>query len=143
MATATARSLGLVRHGRLTAHGAPSKLDFLNGEWERCDREPHICDRPHFVRACCVDSQGCAFEAHLFYTFGHWYVTPGAAGGAMILCGARSDSLSPTTVDAKQWHHPGGAGEPFSLPELEFVCEGPNTEEEPFLMEVRPPSLSP
>eukprot|EP00962_Isochrysis_galbana_P016031 scaffold4583_cov107-Isochrysis_galbana.AAC.1 len=113
-------------------------LDFLNGEWCRCGAEPYIGSRPHYVRAC-VDASGCEFEAHLFHSDDHWYITPGAAGGGMVLCGARSDSMGPMTMDPKQWYHPTSGGGGALMPDFEFVVDGPNTEEEPFLMEVRPP----
>lgn len=129
---------GLVCYGRLTARGAEPRLDFLNGEWCRCGAEPYIGSRPHYVRAC-VDASGCEFEAHLFHSDDHWYITPGAAGGGMVLCGARSDSMGPMTMDPKQWYHPTSGGGGALMPDFEFVVDGPNTEEEPFLMEVRPP----
>lgn len=131
---ATAHALGLVRHGRLTARGAPASLDTLNGDWERCPRSPYVEERPHYVKRG-ANAKGAAFEMHLFYSHGHWYVTPSATHGGVVLCGARSDSLSPTTVDAKQWHQPTAAGGAAPMPEFEFTCDGPNTEEEPFLME--------
>ncbi|EOD18163.1 hypothetical protein EMIHUDRAFT_432303 [Emiliania huxleyi CCMP1516] len=133
---ATAHALGLVRHGRLTARGAPASLDTLNGDWERCPRSPYVEERPHYVKRG-ANAKGAAFEMHLFYSHGHWYVTPSATHGGVVLCGARSDSLSPTTVDAKQWHQPTAAGGAAPMPEFEFTCDGPNTEEEPFLMEAR------
>jgi hypothetical protein len=132
------RAKALVCYGRLTALGAPRRLEFLNGEWRRCFSEPYISGRPHYVRSC-VDESGCEFESHLFHADDHWYITPGAAGGGMVLCGARSDSLGPMTVDPKQWHHPTAGGSGALMPEFEFVVDGPNTEDEPFLMEVRPP----
>ena len=133
---ATAHALGLVRHGRLTARGAPASLDTLNGDWERCPRSPYVEERPHYVKRG-ANAKGAAFEMHLFYSHGHWYVTPSATHGGVVLCGARSDSLSPTTVDAKQWHQPTAAGGAAPMPEFEFTCDGPNTEDEPFLMEAR------
>ena len=111
------------RHGRLLCRGAP--LSFLDGEWVRQDSD--VKSSPRFAHS---DDP----KLHLTSDGAAWRVTRGAGSGEVI-AEAASTALHPGTVEVGSWKVFDRGKELPKSAELEMLCDGPNTEEQPFLME--------
>ena len=73
-------------------------------------------------------------KLHLTSDGAAWRVTRGAGSGEVI-AEAASTALHPGTVEVGSWKVFDGGKELPKSAELEMFCDGPNTEEQPFLME--------
>ncbi|EOD09124.1 hypothetical protein EMIHUDRAFT_459926, partial [Emiliania huxleyi CCMP1516] len=111
------------RHGRLLCRGAP--LSFLDGEWVRQDSD--VKSSPRYAHS---DDP----KLHLTSDGAAWRVTRGAGSGEVI-AEAASTALHPGTVEVGSWKVFDRGKELPKSAELEMLCDGPNTEEQPFLME--------
>lgn len=115
------------RYGRLLSRGAPAG-SLLNGEWLRVDAD--LVAHPRYVRRDVP-------ELHLFYTGSAWRIVRGSDDpSGELLAEAVSAALHPATVGVSGWSLlEAETGAVRHCPEYEMVCDGPNTELQPFLME--------
>ena len=76
-------------------------------------------------------------ELHLFYTGSAWRIVRGSDDpSGELLAEAVSAALHPATVGVSGWSLlEAETGAVRHCPEYEMVCDGPNTELQPFLME--------
>jgi len=132
------------RHGSLVASGAPPALDALNGVWRRSEYAPEMGDFPHYVK----EVEGGKSTLHLFKQFGEsgpWQIARSDDPKCVLI---RSDVLArsfsnahhPNTVDKGSWSllaSTSAAAPPTLVPcdAFDFWTDGPNTPDQPFLME--------
>jgi len=124
------------RHARLSSSGAFEGLSFLNGEWRRSFHNPDVDSKPHFVKQHSNDDS--IGMLHLYYNWpaSAWQIaTQLLAPADKVLGQAISDAEHPNTITKSSWFLLG----PFCLlmacPDFDLTVDGPNTIEQPFLIE--------
>jgi hypothetical protein len=126
-------TLPLERHARLWVRGAPERLAFLNGPWRRDLKEPVIGDRPHYVQPGSV--------RHIFYHAGvhEWHVASIQGSEEVVHFSAASPhAYHPNTVPRSAWRlvkRGDSDNSGSSVHAIEISCTGPNTPEQPYLLE--------
>jgi len=133
-------------HGTLRARGAPPGVGFINGDWRRDLARPTLNGRPHYIK---VASEADAEDfpsgmscLHVFFDQGCWRLSTlddwrlSTRDGQLIFAVAHNDAEHPNTVDRADWlllcAQTGQLG-PHS--DFSLATEGPNTEQQPFLLE--------
>lgn len=125
------------RHAKLLASGAPAALDVLNGVWQRSEAAPELGDHPHYIKDASRGDTACTL--HLFNQFGTWQITrsdpASILAGSDVLARSLSDGQHPNTVDKGSWSLLASTSGLVPCDAFDFWTDGPNTPEQPFLME--------
>jgi len=113
-------------------------LDFLNGAWRR-----HECDIATMPHYCKFDdaSEGDQPLLHLYFAphVPGWRIAP-HVNAQQVLAEAFSDAAHPNTITKSSWRllfpvHPGRQPMLQSCSAFDTSFDGPNTPEQPFLIE--------
>lgn len=129
------------RHARLSSSGAWEGLSFLNGEWRRSSHEPEVNSKPHFVKQQSNDDSYGDTQTrlhHLYYNLAAsaWQIAPQLLAPAhMVLGQAISDAEHPNTITKSSWCLLGPLGMLMSCSAFDMTVDGPNTINQPFLIE--------
>lgn len=124
------------RHARLSSSGAWEGLYSLNGEWRRSPDEPEVGSKPHFVKHPSEDDP--VGLLHLYY---HWPATAWQIARELhappdkVLGQSISDADHPNTIAKSSWCLLGPLGMLISCAAFDVTVDGPNTIDEPFLIE--------
>jgi len=127
----------LERHGRLVSRGAVPAISFVNGTWQRCLHEPRVNGRPHYVRVPAAGEPEWPSSVtclHIFYDGNLWRIS--SIDEQNVYAVASSEAEHPNTVGRDEWmllSAKSGMLEPWL--DFSLACEGPNTEQKPFLIE--------
>lgn len=133
-----ARSELKERHGRLVSSGAPKVLDFLNGLWRRSE-----CDIATMPYYCKFDeaSGGDQPLLHLYFApqLPGWRIAQNV-NAQQVLAEAFCDAAHPNTITKGSWRlllplNPSTPPMLQSCPGFDTSADGPNTPEQPFLIE--------
>eukprot|EP00967_Tisochrysis_lutea_P001099 scaffold1406_cov27-Tisochrysis_lutea.AAC.1 len=127
----------LERHGRLHSRGAPTAIGFINGVWSRCMEQPMVNGRPHYVKLPRDGDPTWPSDVaclRIFFEANLWRIA--SFDNQHIYGAAQSDAEHPNTVSREDWLILSTETRMLE-PWIDFMisCEGPNTEEKPFLLE--------